>query len=305
MVMTEVMGAIPLMETDDATVTHKTTLEDSDTSCTPATRLKYEFSKITLPSIPTSAAQLGDFQYVVAQTVVLASGRGDKRMAWFNEIVTARSPDELWHVPTKRRSLDLKLTVAAMTACEDVPAIYNVLRREGMKVHKEMRILNGRQCVWYIYKHFASPNVSQHGLKVSYTVIDLTRAKLRYGDKGLVEYWDKWIGRISNIRRLPRRSEYQDIFVDEMRKSDVMEVYVREFDDMKDNDRNKTWEWLGKRGLIMFERDHERKNQRRVIGGLNGLHLLLMIVFVAIVLLFNPLPTQKEKVKGKTKVTRG
>jgi hypothetical protein len=142
MVTTEAMGVIPLQ--DDL-------IKDSDRSCSLATRLEYEFDEITLPSIPTSALQLGDFQYVVAQTVVLASGRGGGRIIWCNEIVTARSPDELWYVPKRCRSLGLKLTVAAMTACEDVPAIYNVLRREGEKVHNEMRVLDGRPCVCGAY----------------------------------------------------------------------------------------------------------------------------------------------------------
>jgi hypothetical protein len=162
------------------------------------------------------------------------------------------------------------LTVAVVTACADVPAIYNVLRREGEKAHNEIRMLNGRQCVWCIYKHFASPNVSQRGLNVSCTVIDLTRAKLRDGDQGLVKYWDERIVCVSNIRRLLRRSEYQEMFADDVRKSDVMKVYVVEFDDRKGNDRNKTWGWLEMRGRIVFELDRERKNRRQARVALDG-----------------------------------
>jgi hypothetical protein len=92
------------------------------------------------------------------------------------------------------------------------------------------------------------------------TVIDFACIKLRDGDEGLVEYWDRWIDCVGNIRHLPRRFEYQDLFVDEMRKTDMMKVYVREFDDVNENGRNKTWEWFEKRGRIAFERDHQRKN---------------------------------------------
>jgi hypothetical protein len=41
--------------------------QDSDTSRASATRLRFEFDKIVLPQIPTPAAQLEDFQCVVAQ----------------------------------------------------------------------------------------------------------------------------------------------------------------------------------------------------------------------------------------------
>jgi hypothetical protein len=121
MVMTEVVEVIPLKKTDDATVTRKTMRQK-----TPIRRVL---------SHPQHNLEIFNMFLI---RLVLASGRGDERMAWSNEIVTARCLDELWCVPKKCRSSNLELAVAAMTASEDIPAIYNILRREGRKVRNKM-----------------------------------------------------------------------------------------------------------------------------------------------------------------------
>jgi hypothetical protein len=132
-----------------------------------------------------------------------------------------------------------------------------------------LRMLNGRQCVWHICKHFASPKWRDADLKCATQLLNHTNhaARKKHRPGGVL---DKWVDCITNIRRLPRRLEYQDFFAGEMQKADVMKVYVREFDDVQTNDRTKTCEWLDKRGRIVFERDHQRENLQQTRAALDG-----------------------------------
>jgi hypothetical protein len=132
--------------------------EDSDASCSPATRLKYEFYKI--PTTANSHICSATWRYPICCCSDWCSLQDAETKEFLGSAKLPPCAVQMnFGVPEKRRSLKFELTVAAMTAGEDIPAIYNVLRREGEKVHNKMRGLNGRRCVWCVCEHFASPNV--------------------------------------------------------------------------------------------------------------------------------------------------
>jgi hypothetical protein len=68
----------------------------------------------------------------------------------------------------------------------------------------------------------------------------------------------------------PNRADYQRLFVDQMRKAEAMKAYVREFDEMKNWDKRKTWEWLEDKGQVMFEKDRDRASRLQTINALSG-----------------------------------
>jgi hypothetical protein len=113
---------------------------------------------------------------------------------------------------------------------------------------------NGRQCLWYIYAHFSPPGVETAGLEIAYAVIDLITIKLIGGDDGLEDFWNRWFDCVSRITDNPPRTTCQHLFVNEMRKSKIMAMYVlRDYVE-------KTWEHMELKGRACFERARQREN---------------------------------------------
>jgi hypothetical protein len=68
---------------------------DSVTSCADKERRKVESSMFKLPTLPRSADELGDFQFVVENTFMLVSGRRNRRLKWIIATTLAKHPDKL------------------------------------------------------------------------------------------------------------------------------------------------------------------------------------------------------------------
>jgi hypothetical protein len=84
--------------------------------------------------------------------------------------------------------------------------------------------------------------VAADGFEVLYIVIDLDHIKLIGGDSGLGDFWNRWRDCVIRVKHLPGRLVYQNFFADEMRKAPLMQLYVRDYDEMTFLDSNKTWE---------------------------------------------------------------
>jgi hypothetical protein len=187
----------------------------------------------------------------------------------------AKSLEEL-HVPRKLLSSDMKLSVACVTACGVAQnhTLVEALRKAGREFRKNgSDVANGRQCLWIIYKYFASPNACDidQGLSPNYSVLDLALIKLQGGDEGLETYWTKWTTTITNIPdKGGRRSVFQHLFVDEMRDAPLMETYVLACDEADPGAEKHTWEWLLMKGQASFQRERERQNLARRQKTLRG-----------------------------------
>jgi hypothetical protein len=195
---------------------------------------------------------------------MLASGRYHLRIRWIDATLSAKSLADLQRVPRKRTSLDMKLSMACVAACQLAQNIILVaaLRNAGRQLRANgSEMANGRQCLWIIYKHFASPNDgdADRGLNPNYSVLDLQLIKLQEEDEGLEKYCTQWTTTIANIPDEGRlRSAFQHLFVDEMRIAPLVEPYVLVCDEAGPGAEKHTWEWLLKKGQVSFQRKSER-----------------------------------------------
>jgi hypothetical protein len=84
----------------------------------------------------------------------------------------------------------------------------------------------------------------------------------------LESYWDRWRDCIAGVRHLPDRSEYQNVCVDEMCKSELTKLHVSDYDEMPAYDKRETWEWLEDRGRCSRERERKRTNEQQTLSAL-------------------------------------
>jgi hypothetical protein len=96
--------------------------------------------------------------------------------------------------------------------------------------------------------------MASDGLKITLTVIDLTAIRLIGGELGLENFWSRWSDGMTRITANPARSTYQHLFVDEMRESKMMNICVRDYDELEHNHADRTWGYLEKKGRACFER---------------------------------------------------
>jgi hypothetical protein len=203
---------------------------------------------------------LADFQYNVKNIIILASGRYLLRIQWV-VAVSAKCLEERQHLPRKLISLDVKLSMACVAACQVAQnlTLVNALRNAGRELCANgSEMANGRQCLWIIYKYFASPNDgdADRGLSLNYSVLDLALIKLQGKDEGLERYWTKWTTTIANIPdEGGPRSVFQHLFVDEMWDAPLIEAYVLMCDEADPGTEKHTWEWL-------LSASFQRKRQR-------------------------------------------
>jgi hypothetical protein len=87
-----------------------------------------------MPILPKSAGELDGYQISVINVIALASGRHQRRIAWIEATTRALHPSELGHVPRKRRSLDYKISAAALESSKRITALCGILRRERDRV---------------------------------------------------------------------------------------------------------------------------------------------------------------------------
>ena len=215
---------------------------------------------IKMPPIPKSSYDLGDFQFNVKSCVVLASGRYHNRVRWIDATLMAKSLADLQRVPRKLTSLDMKLSMACVVACQlaQNTTLVNDLRNAGRQLCANgSEMANGRQSLWIIYKHFASPNDgdTKRGLSPNYSILGLQIIKLKGKDEGLETYWAQWITTIVGIPDGGGdHSVFQYLFADEMRHAPLMATYVLEYDEADKGAEKHTWEWLLKKGRDSFQR---------------------------------------------------
>jgi hypothetical protein len=228
-----------------------------------------------MPAIPKSSYDLGDFQFNVEICIIMASGRYHLRIEWIDATLSAKSLTDLQRVPWKLTSLDMKLSMACVALARNV-ILVNALRDAGSQLCANgSEMANGRQCLWIIYKYFASPNDgdADRGLSPNYSVLELQLIKLQGGDEGLERYCAQWI---TTIAKIPGeggpRSVFQHLFVDEMRLAPLMESYVLIYDEADAGADKNTWEWLLKKGQASFQRERERDNLLRKQKALRGLN---------------------------------
>jgi hypothetical protein len=148
--------------------------------------------------------------------------------------------------------------------------LYGKLLRASRATENESEMCNGRQCLWYIYAHFALPGMEADGLKITFAVIDLTAIKLIGGDLGLGNFWSRWCDCMARVTDNPARSTCRHLFVGGIRKSKMMNMYVRDYDDLERNRVGRTWGHLVKKRRACFERARLRDNHIRTLGILSG-----------------------------------
>jgi hypothetical protein len=197
-----------------------------------------------LPTLPRPAAELDDFQFAVKNTIMVVSGRHNRRLKCIIATTLAKHPDELDRVSRKLVSLDIKLSVACLAACATRSHLNDILRQAGVDGKNESDVCDGRQCLWHIYKYFAVPNIANQGLGVTFTVIDLTYIKLIGGNAGLGEFWNERRKCVARIVEVAHRSIFEHFFVGEMRNAPLMGAYVLEYDEADVGTEKHTWEWL-------------------------------------------------------------
>ena len=161
---------------------------------------------------------------------MVASGRHHRRLQWIIATALAKDPEELSRVPRKLMSLDLKLSVARLAECATRNYLTDILRRAGRRSRNDSDMCNGRQCLWRIYKYFASPSTgnANQGLRVTYAVVDLSLIKLFGEDAGLGGFWNKWAKTISKIIDVGHRSIFERLFANQMRNAPLMTACVLE-----------------------------------------------------------------------------
>jgi hypothetical protein len=74
--------------------------------------------------------------------------------------------------------------------------------------------------------------VETAGLEIIFAVIDLTTIKLVGGDLRLAGFWNRWCDCVGRVTDNPARTTCQHLFVGEMRKSKMMTMCVRDYDEL-------------------------------------------------------------------------
>jgi hypothetical protein len=91
---------------------------DSETSCASNYRRKTERRVIKMLPIPKSSYDLGDFQFNVEMCIIMASGQYHLRTQWIDATLRAKNLADLQRAPRKLTSLDMKLSMACVFACQ-------------------------------------------------------------------------------------------------------------------------------------------------------------------------------------------
>jgi hypothetical protein len=233
---------------------------------------------IKMLPIPKSSYDLGDFQFNVENCIIMASGRYHNRIQWIDATLMAKNLADLQRAPRKLTSLDMKLSMACVVACQlaQNTTLVNDLRNAGRQsCANGSEMANGRQSLWIIYKHFASPNDgdTERGLSPNYSILDLQLIQLKGEDEGLERYWAQWITTIAGIPDGGGdRSVFQYLFVNEMRLAPLMQTYVLVCDEADKGTEKHMWEWLLKKGRASFQRKRERGNQVQKQKALRGIN---------------------------------
>jgi hypothetical protein len=158
-----------------------------------------------LPTLPRSAAELDDFQFAVENTIMVVSGRHNRRLKWIIATIHAKDPSELDRASRKLMSLDIKLSVACLAACATHSHLNDILRQAGPNRPNDSGVCDGRQRLWRIYKYFAVPNLANQGLGVTFAAIDFAHIKLIGGNAGLGKFWNKRRKCVARIKCIVRR----------------------------------------------------------------------------------------------------
>jgi hypothetical protein len=103
--------------------------------------------------LPKKADELAEFQFNVKANIMLASGRHHRRVAWVIAATLAKVLTELLRVPRKLLSLDMKWSIACVTACSVVRhnQLIETLRLAGRDMRANgSEMCNGRQSLVYL-----------------------------------------------------------------------------------------------------------------------------------------------------------
>jgi hypothetical protein len=107
---------------------------------------------------------------------------------------------------------------------------------------------------------FCAPRHGDCRLKITYAVIDLTTVELIGGDDGLGDFWNRWFDCASCVTDDPPRTTCHHLFANEMRKSKMMTVCVRDYDELLRDHVDETWEFMEMTGRACFERARQCEN---------------------------------------------
>jgi hypothetical protein len=140
-----------------------------------------------------------------------------------------------------------------LALCENYQVLYDKLRRAGKAIENRKR---DAQWKTMPVVHLRSLRAAKHGVRRTrdpFTLIDLIAIRLIDGDLGLENCWGRLSDCIVRIADLPARSTYQYLFTDEMCKSKMINMRVRDYDEMEYNRTNETCEYLEQKGRSCFE----------------------------------------------------
>jgi hypothetical protein len=119
-----------------------------------------------MPILPTSAAQLEDFQWQVRVNAAQASGPVQKRTNWLHTITDIKNLTKLRKVSRKVRTLDQKIATAAMLCAQEQ---YTTITSSSERGKGQIKSLTCSA------RAIATPA----GVKTSYAIIDLANVQLR------------------------------------------------------------------------------------------------------------------------------
>jgi hypothetical protein len=143
------------------------------------------------------------------------------------------------------------------------------------------------------------PGVETRGLMIARAVIDLVSIKLVGGDEGLGDFWNRWYDCFVRIRNLPRRGDYEYVFVYEMRSARMMVQYIKDYDEMDWNNPNETWQWLIKKGRASPDRARKRDNHIDSLHVLSGSNSVALAQHMTALLAIEDIRPQGSPNNGK------
>ena len=222
-----------------------------------------EADQVKIPALPEMAG-FRAWRVALRDEVVAASGRGDAAFAWIQLVEHPDATSEALAVSgNKFQSIDLKLKAAlAKIAHGDLG---RQLTQATEDEAKRGRPLKGRQALLLIYRYF---EINEEA-GVIYSITDLMAVRW-LGDEKIETFLNSWIAVLSGMREEPPLRVKEELFLEQMRKSQVLREEVAHYDRVEKGDPDKTYDFLVKSIRKFLERKRHRQNRQDMVKALSG-----------------------------------
>jgi hypothetical protein len=213
-----------------------------------------------LPEMPGFRA----WKVALRDEVVAASGRGDEAFAWIQRVERSDATmDNLAHSGRKFLSIDLKLKAGLAKVAHG--ELGRLLTQATEDEAKKGRPLKGRQALWMVYRHF---EINEEA-GVIYSITDLMAVRW-LGDDRIESFLNSWISVLSGMREEPPVTVKEELFLEQLRKSQVMREEVAYYDRVEKGHPDKTYDFLVKSIRKLLERRRHRQNRQDMVKALQG-----------------------------------